>query len=70
LQQHQSPRPSAESAGPNAVVNEARVAVAFDGVGKTYGSVRALDGLSFQVEEGRFFALFGPSSVCARSPAW
>lgn len=44
-------------------MTEARVAVAFDGVGKTYGSVRALDGLSFQVEEGRFFALFGPSSV-------
>ena len=30
---------------------------------KSYGQVRALAGLSFSVEEGRFFALFGPSSV-------
>ncbi|SMF73610.1 carbohydrate ABC transporter ATP-binding protein, CUT1 family [Tistlia consotensis] len=32
-------------------------------VGKSYGSVRALDNLSFNVAEGRFFVLFGPSSV-------
>ncbi len=30
---------------------------------KSYGNVRALDGLSFDVVEGRFFVLFGPSSV-------
>lgn len=38
-------------------------AVALEGVSKTYGSVRAVEGLSFQVSEGRFFVLFGPSSV-------
>jgi multiple sugar transport system ATP-binding protein len=32
-------------------------------VTKTYGRVTALRDLSFDVEEGRFFALFGPSSV-------
>jgi len=32
-------------------------------VTKTFGSVRALAGLSFAVPEGCFFALFGPSSV-------
>jgi len=38
-------------------------AVALAGVRKTYGSVQALADLSFEVAEGRFFALFGPSSV-------
>jgi len=33
------------------------------GVSKSYGAVRALDDLSFDVAEGRFFVLFGPSSV-------
>jgi multiple sugar transport system ATP-binding protein len=32
-------------------------------VTKAYGRVTALRDLSFEVEEGRFFALFGPSSV-------
>lgn len=32
-------------------------------VSKSYGSVRALENLSFTVAEGRFFVLFGPSSV-------
>ena len=32
-------------------------------VAKTYGRVRALDRLSIDVAEGRFFVLFGPSSV-------
>jgi len=32
-------------------------------VSKSYGSVRALESLSFGVAEGRFFVLFGPSSV-------
>jgi multiple sugar transport system ATP-binding protein len=45
------------------MVAEPNRAVALEGVCKTYGSVRALAGLSFQVSEGRFFALFGPSSV-------
>jgi ABC-type sugar transport system ATPase subunit len=38
-------------------------ALSLSGVGKAYGSVRALDNLSFNVAEGRFFVLFGPSSV-------
>jgi ABC-type sugar transport system ATPase subunit len=38
-------------------------ALRLSGVSKSYGSVRALDGLSFDVAEGRFFVLFGPSSV-------
>ena len=32
-------------------------------VSKSYGKVRALDGLSVDVPEGCFFVLFGPSSV-------
>ena len=32
-------------------------------VSKAYGKVQALDGLSIGVAEGRFFVLFGPSSV-------
>src|SRR3982751_3482724 len=32
-------------------------------VSKSYGRVRALENLSFSVAEGRFFVLFGPSSV-------
>jgi multiple sugar transport system ATP-binding protein len=38
-------------------------ALALDRVDKFYGSVRALAGLTFEVKEGRFFTLFGPSSV-------
>ncbi len=33
------------------------------GISKSYGSVRALEKLSFDVAVGRFFVLFGPSSV-------
>jgi multiple sugar transport system ATP-binding protein len=33
------------------------------GISKSYGKVRALDNLSFEVAAGRFFVLFGPSSV-------
>lgn len=38
-------------------------ALRLSGVSKAYGAVRALDNLSFSVIEGRFFVLFGPSSV-------
>jgi ABC-type sugar transport system ATPase subunit len=38
-------------------------ALRFANVSKSYGAVRALDNLSFDVAEGRFFVLFGPSSV-------
>jgi ABC-type sugar transport system ATPase subunit len=40
-----------------------KTALRLDGVSKTYGRVRALDRLSFDVPSGRFFVLFGPSSV-------
>lgn len=33
------------------------------GVSKAYGAVRALDNLTFDVAEGSFFVLFGPSSA-------
>jgi multiple sugar transport system ATP-binding protein len=38
-------------------------AITLSSVSKTYGRVRALENLSFNVPEGRFFVLFGPSSV-------
>ncbi len=41
----------------------AKVALRLTGVSKSYGTVRAVENLSFDVAEGRFFALFGPSSV-------
>jgi multiple sugar transport system ATP-binding protein len=39
------------------------VALSLVNVTKAYGSVRALDALNLEVPEGRFFVLFGPSSV-------
>ncbi|WP_421696379.1 ABC transporter ATP-binding protein [Aestuariivirga sp.] len=38
-------------------------ALRLSGISKSYGKVRALDNLSFDVAEGRFFVLFGPSAV-------
>ena len=38
-------------------------ALRLSGISKSYGRVRALSNLSFDVPEGRFFVLFGPSSV-------
>ncbi len=38
-------------------------ALRLSGISKSYGKVRALSNLSFEVAEGRFFVLFGPSSV-------
>ena len=38
-------------------------ALRLSGISKSYGKVRALDDLSFDVPEGRFFVLFGPSAV-------
>lgn len=43
--------------------SQTTVALALSGVCKSYGQVQALSGLSFSVKEGRFFSLFGPSSV-------
>ncbi len=39
------------------------IALSVAGVSKAYGRVRALENLSFEVAAGRFFVLFGPSSV-------
>jgi multiple sugar transport system ATP-binding protein len=39
------------------------IALSVSGVSKAYGRVRALENLSFEVATGRFFVLFGPSSV-------
>jgi len=39
------------------------IALSLRNVSKSYGRVRALHSLSFSVAEGRFFVLFGPSSV-------
>jgi multiple sugar transport system ATP-binding protein len=39
------------------------IALTLRNVSKTYGRVGALHNLSFSVAEGRFFVLFGPSSV-------
>ena len=38
-------------------------ALRLSGISKSYGKVRALENLSFDVAAGRFFVLFGPSSV-------
>lgn len=38
-------------------------AVRLSGISKSYGQIRAVSNLSFDVAEGRFFVLFGPSSV-------
>lgn len=45
------------------MTTEPQLALKLDNVSKAYGSVRALDNISFSVPEGRFFVLFGPSSV-------
>ena len=37
------------------------VAIEFKGVGRHYGAVKALDGVSFTVQEGEFFSMLGPS---------
>jgi multiple sugar transport system ATP-binding protein len=39
------------------------IALKLDGISKAYGRVRAVENLSFTVPEGKFFVLFGPSSV-------
>jgi ABC-2 type transport system ATP-binding protein len=38
-------------------------AIVFEGVGKQFGSFTALDQISFNVEQGDFFALLGPNGA-------
>jgi multiple sugar transport system ATP-binding protein len=45
------------------MASKGNIALRLTGVSKHYGHVRALEDMSFDVEEGRFFVLFGPSSV-------
>jgi multiple sugar transport system ATP-binding protein len=45
------------------VAGQQPVALRLSRVTKTYGSVTAMRDLTFEVAEGRFFVLFGPSSV-------
>ena len=45
------------------MTSDLQPALNLEGVSKAYGAVRALDKISFVVPEGRFFVLFGPSSV-------
>jgi multiple sugar transport system ATP-binding protein len=45
------------------MTGSSQLALRVSGLSKAYGDVRALDKLSFEVAEGRFFVLFGPSSV-------
>ncbi len=37
------------------------VAIEFKGISRHYGEVKALDGVSFTVQEGEFFSMLGPS---------
>ncbi len=37
------------------------VAIEFKGISRHYGDVKALDGVSFTVQEGEFFSMLGPS---------
>ena len=43
--------------------SQSQTAVRLSNVDKNYGAVTALKNISFEVERGKFFALFGPSSV-------
>ncbi|NCZ47618.1 MAG: ATP-binding cassette domain-containing protein, partial [Betaproteobacteria bacterium] len=38
-------------------------AIRLTGVSKTYGSLRALDGISLSIAQGEFFGLLGPNGA-------
>src|SRR5205085_8174982 len=52
--------PAGESGREGVLVNDAVIA---EGLVKTYGSVRALDGLDLAVPEGSVLALLGPNGA-------
>jgi putative spermidine/putrescine transport system ATP-binding protein len=37
------------------------IAVSFAGVSRHFGEVRAVDGVSFEIQDGEFFSMLGPS---------
>src|SRR3954468_21562772 len=41
--------------------DQARAAISIEGVGKRFGGVAAVDGVSLSIGEGEFFSLLGPS---------
>jgi ABC-2 type transport system ATP-binding protein len=45
------------------MVDDQRWAIEVDGLVKTYGSLRAVDGVSFTVEPGEFFGILGPNGA-------
>jgi multiple sugar transport system ATP-binding protein len=47
----------------SSAMSQSGAPLSLSAVSKDYGRVRALNGLSFDVKAGQFFALFGPSSV-------
>ncbi|MEV1011520.1 ABC transporter ATP-binding protein [Streptomyces sp. NPDC049881] len=54
---------ASETAGPGGSGAPAPPAVVLDGVHKTYGGVRAVDGVSFTIARGEFFGLLGPNGA-------
>jgi putative spermidine/putrescine transport system ATP-binding protein len=45
----------------NIVAKNETLAVEFDGISRFFGEVRAVDNVSFSIEDGEFFTLLGPS---------
>jgi ABC-type multidrug transport system ATPase subunit len=45
------------------VTGEGAPALLLDNVVKTYGAIRAVDGVSFRASAGEFIALLGPNSA-------
>src|SRR5262249_14785275 len=57
----QSPRRTRKRA--NSLANASQAAIAANGLGKKFGSVHAVDRLSFDVREGEIFGLVGPDGA-------